>query len=131
MFSAESLLAGEQSSESPLLNHNFICYCSYFKLSSFFMFRSFTQHSPNQYGIFSELSRISGLSDSSFHSCPPDHSFTTSFCIPAATNEEWVPVSLAKALYMCSISPCHTSLGWLAISSFCFLLLFGSKNSKY
>ena len=31
-----------------LLNHNFICCHSFFKLFSYFMLRSFTQHFPNQ-----------------------------------------------------------------------------------
>lgn len=116
-----------------LLNHNFICYHSYFKLSSYFMFRSFTQHFPNHYIIlllsYQEYQDYLTAVSSAFPLAVPVFWIYHLFLHTWHTSEERVPISLAKSLWVCSISPPHVSSHWLAISSLCFLLLFGSKNS--
>lgn len=54
-----------------LLSHNFICYCSYLKLSPFFMFRSLNPTSSRSvHHSACKLSRTSGLFENSFLSVP-------------------------------------------------------------
>lgn len=89
-----------------LLNHNFICCHSFFKLFSYFMLRSFTQHFPNPYIILP-------LSYQEYRDHLPAVSsaflfFGSTICLHTwHTSEERVPISSAKAVCVFSLTLSH------------------------